>query len=440
MPLRVSVALGKGGKPPVDIDLPSRDATVKELKEAFYRKVKKLHPTRQSYKCVRACVLGALGWDGRGVRVGSTTALWEGGTALCAMPHIAFDQPPLHLQSRRLTTDTLKMNRIELPKEVDPKTGKPPRVVRLDDEANSLAAYGYKEGMVLEFKDKGPQIGYRTGKVLQRKRMGVWGWSCQCLPTTGSPSLPSHPTTHQTHHSLRHRIPRPHPHHARVRDPPVAALRRLRGQGPLGGGSQAGGWVLDRALCEAGARDLLRAQVLAADDVRSSVVWCDTCDTGSRHGRKGRGAAAWVDLKHRERSSFTRIERWLAPPQAAAAALHQLRLLLRLRPRDRLLPRRPVLRGPQPAGGTHTLICTHACHSHGAFGLSQLNQNEPNQPNEGQGRPRRLRPQPAREPHVPRHALPPPPRGRRQAAAYPLRLPVRARGLPQLLFRGKRCH
>jgi hypothetical protein len=51
MPLRVSVAVGKG-KPPVDVDLPSRDATVKDLKAAFYRTVKRLHPTRQSYKCV----------------------------------------------------------------------------------------------------------------------------------------------------------------------------------------------------------------------------------------------------------------------------------------------------------------------------------------------------------------------------------------------------
>lgn len=51
MPLRVSVAVGKS-KPPVDVDLPSRDATVKELKEAFYRSVKKLHPSRQSYKYV----------------------------------------------------------------------------------------------------------------------------------------------------------------------------------------------------------------------------------------------------------------------------------------------------------------------------------------------------------------------------------------------------
>ena len=55
MPLRVSVAVGKSkDKHPVDVDLPSRDATVKELKEAFYRKVKPLHPARQSYKCVRA--------------------------------------------------------------------------------------------------------------------------------------------------------------------------------------------------------------------------------------------------------------------------------------------------------------------------------------------------------------------------------------------------
>lgn len=53
MPLRVSVAVGskKADKPPVEIDLPSRDATVKALKEAFYRKLK-LHPTRQSYKYV----------------------------------------------------------------------------------------------------------------------------------------------------------------------------------------------------------------------------------------------------------------------------------------------------------------------------------------------------------------------------------------------------
>jgi len=56
MPLRVSVAVGKS-KPPVDVDLPNRDATVKELKEAFYRKVKPLHPARQSYKCVSRCAL-----------------------------------------------------------------------------------------------------------------------------------------------------------------------------------------------------------------------------------------------------------------------------------------------------------------------------------------------------------------------------------------------
>jgi hypothetical protein len=57
MPLRVSVAVGgsKGGdKPPVTIDLPSRDATVKDLKEAFYRAgPRRLRPSRQSYKCVR---------------------------------------------------------------------------------------------------------------------------------------------------------------------------------------------------------------------------------------------------------------------------------------------------------------------------------------------------------------------------------------------------
>lgn len=55
MPLRVSIAVGKpgGDKPPVTIDLPSRDATVKDLKEAFQRAgPKRLHPARQSYKCV----------------------------------------------------------------------------------------------------------------------------------------------------------------------------------------------------------------------------------------------------------------------------------------------------------------------------------------------------------------------------------------------------
>lgn len=37
-------------------------------------------------------------------------------------------------------------------------------MVRLDEDGKSLAAYGYKEGMVLGFKDLGPQIGYRTGR------------------------------------------------------------------------------------------------------------------------------------------------------------------------------------------------------------------------------------------------------------------------------------
>jgi hypothetical protein len=37
--------------------------------------------------------------------------------------------------------------------------------VRLDEEGKALAAYGYKEGMVLGFKDLGPQIGYRTGAL-----------------------------------------------------------------------------------------------------------------------------------------------------------------------------------------------------------------------------------------------------------------------------------
>jgi len=53
--------------------------------------------------------------------------------------------------------------RLEFPKENDPNTGKPPRVVRLDEEGKAVAAYGYKEGMELGFKDLGPQIGYRTG-------------------------------------------------------------------------------------------------------------------------------------------------------------------------------------------------------------------------------------------------------------------------------------
>ena len=54
--------------------------------------------------------------------------------------------------------------RLEFPTETDPKTGKPPMVVRLDEEGKALSAYGYKEGMVLGFKDLGPQIGYRTGR------------------------------------------------------------------------------------------------------------------------------------------------------------------------------------------------------------------------------------------------------------------------------------
>lgn len=54
--------------------------------------------------------------------------------------------------------------RLEFPTETDPKTGKPPKVVRLDEEGKALSSYGYKEGMVLGFKDLGPQIGYRTGR------------------------------------------------------------------------------------------------------------------------------------------------------------------------------------------------------------------------------------------------------------------------------------
>lgn len=179
MPLRVSVAVGKS-KPPVDVDLPSRDATVRELKEAFNRGVKKLHPTRQSYKYVLGCAvkektvwwvlcvwrrlayysLRAYGRHRKHRHVHACTHPLP----LC-MPH---GVPSINQSNPDPQTPTHPPHnvRLELPKEADPKTGKPPRVVRLDEDSKSLASYGYKEGMVLGFKDLGPQIGYRTGRRL----------------------------------------------------------------------------------------------------------------------------------------------------------------------------------------------------------------------------------------------------------------------------------
>lgn len=48
MPLKVTIAAGKG-KPPLEVSLASKDATLKDLKEAV-AKAKRMHPTRQSYK------------------------------------------------------------------------------------------------------------------------------------------------------------------------------------------------------------------------------------------------------------------------------------------------------------------------------------------------------------------------------------------------------
>lgn len=91
--------------------------------------------------------------------VGSDT--W-GVTHGCVCPCATHTRYRPHYNS--IATIPPTTHRFELPKEADLKTGKPPRMVRLDEEDKALAAYGYKEGMVLQFKDLGPQIGYRTGK------------------------------------------------------------------------------------------------------------------------------------------------------------------------------------------------------------------------------------------------------------------------------------
>ncbi|EWM23193.1 3-oxo-5-alpha-steroid 4 [Nannochloropsis gaditana] len=99
MPLRVTVALGKGKH--VDLDLANKNATLQDLKEAFSKKIRRLSPHRQSFR----------------IQVDSS--------------------------SSSSTT------------------------VKLSQSSEPLVSSGYKEGMILLFKDLGPQIDYKTVFLLE---------------------------------------------------------------------------------------------------------------------------------------------------------------------------------------------------------------------------------------------------------------------------------
>lgn len=73
-------------------------------------------------------------------------------------PHRADRRSGLLVSSECLSV-RLSVRSWTQPSHITPPPNPPPK----KPTQQALAAYGYKEGMVLGFKDLGPQIGYRTG-------------------------------------------------------------------------------------------------------------------------------------------------------------------------------------------------------------------------------------------------------------------------------------
>jgi hypothetical protein len=140
MPLKVTIAVGKDKV--VELDLANKNASVQDLKEAFAKKV----------RCHALCFLSPR-LPSLHTSLASTCSFY-----FCSLACFRFTHPPVpsFLSSPRQRRG-LSPSRQSFRLPADPSSTAPP--IKLDKSTQSLAEAGYKEGMVLVFKDLGPQVG-----------------------------------------------------------------------------------------------------------------------------------------------------------------------------------------------------------------------------------------------------------------------------------------
>jgi len=144
MPLKVTIALGKDKV--VELDLSNKNATVQDLKEAFAKKV----------RCHALCACPRPPSLSSSLR--HALFLFLPPSHLMARLHSLSLTPPSLPSSSSPQIRRLSPSRQSFRLPADPSSTS--ASIKLDKPTQSLAEAGYKEGMVLVFKDLGPQVSF----------------------------------------------------------------------------------------------------------------------------------------------------------------------------------------------------------------------------------------------------------------------------------------